>query len=57
MKEPIVSIAEYRKLLNDTKSSDEKIVERLEYLEAFCRNIIRGELEKWSKKKRTSPSR
>jgi len=43
---PILSIKEYRELLNDNITSDEKILARLEYLEAFFRNIIRLELEK-----------
>ena len=42
----IISIKEYRELLKDEITSDEKILERLEYLEPFCRNIIRPELEK-----------
>ena len=37
-------ITEYRELLNDHETSDTKILERLEYLEAFCRQIIRNEL-------------
>jgi hypothetical protein len=41
-----VSIKKYREILGDYLSSDEKILERLEYLEAFCGNIIRLELEK-----------
>lgn len=42
----LISIAEYRRLLGDYISTNERIVERLEYLEAFCRNIIKPELEK-----------
>lgn len=42
----LVSIAEYRRLLGDYVSTDERIRERLQYLEAFCRNIIRPELQK-----------
>ena len=41
----VVSIAEYRKVTGDHKSTDERIVERLRYLEAFCRNIIKPELK------------
>ena len=41
----VVSVAEYRKMLGDYKSTDERIVERLRYLEAFCRNIIKPELK------------
>lgn len=43
--EMVVSIAEYRRLLGDHVSTDQRIGERLRYLEAFCRNIIRPELE------------
>ncbi len=46
---PIISIAEYRELLKDTTSTDEKILERLRYIEAFCRNVIKIELEKYQK--------
>lgn len=41
----LVSIAEYRRLLGDDTSTDKRIVERLQYLEAFCRNIIKPELQ------------
>ena len=41
----VVSVAEYRKLLGDHQSTDERITERLRYLEAFCRNIIKPELK------------
>ena len=41
----MISIKEYRKILNDQVSSDEQVKQRLQYLEAFCRNIIRLELK------------
>lgn len=41
----IVSIKEYRQFLDDHTSTDKKITERLQYLEAFCRNIINHELQ------------
>jgi len=41
----LVTTKEYRELLNDNETSDEQIQKRLEYLEAFCRNIIRQELQ------------
>lgn len=47
--ETVISIDEYRKILGDSISSDEKIVQRLQYLEGFCRNIIRKELKKCQK--------
>lgn len=40
----MVTIAEYRKVLNDQRSSDEQIKQRLEYLEALLRNVIQSEL-------------
>lgn len=43
-KEPVVSVAEYRKLLNDNISTDEQIRVRIEYLEALCRNVARAEI-------------
>ena len=45
----MVSIAEYRKILNDQKSSDEQIQKRIDYLVAFCKNIISIELETYVK--------
>ena len=44
----MVSIEEYRKILNDKTSSDELVKRRIEYLEAFCRNIIQLELQKYA---------
>ena len=41
------SIERYRKLTGDFKSSDEQVQKKLDYLRAFCRNIIRSELESW----------
>ncbi len=43
----IISISEYRKLLDDNTSSDEEINKKVTYLEAFCRNIVRQDLEKF----------
>jgi hypothetical protein len=45
----MVSIEEYRKIMNDQTSSEEQIKKRLGYLEAFCRNVIKGEIEKFLK--------
>ena len=44
----VVSIKEYRQLLGDKISTDGDIVKRLQYLEAFCFNIVRLELNKIS---------
>lgn len=48
----VVSVSEYRKLLNDYKSTDEKITERVQFIEAFCRKIIRTELKVYAETKR-----
>jgi hypothetical protein len=49
-KEPVVSVAEYRKLLNDTNSSDEQIRARIGYLEGLCRNVARAEIKAYVSK-------
>ena len=51
-----VSVERYRKVLNDYESSDEKILQRLQYLEGFCRNISRLELEDYVKSKKRKQS-
>ena len=43
----IITVGEYRKILDDYASSDSQIKQRLQYLEAFCRNIIQDNLEKY----------
>ncbi|MEI7765611.1 MAG: hypothetical protein WCI93_03440 [bacterium] len=48
----MVSIDEYRKILGDYTSTDEQIKKRINYLEAFCRNIIKFELETYVKGKK-----
>lgn len=48
--EPVVSVQEYRKKLNDYESTDEQIIKRLEYVEALCRNVIRQEIENYAEK-------
>ena len=42
----VVSVKEYRKLLNDYTSTDKRITERIMYLDSLCRNIIKSELQK-----------
>lgn len=42
-----VSIEKYRKILNDYETPDERVQERLDYLNGFLRNIIRIELDKY----------
>jgi hypothetical protein len=46
-----VSIGKYRKIMNDDISTDEQIQARLDYLNAFLRNVIRAELEKYKESK------
>lgn len=41
-----VSIEEYRQLMNDHQSTDKRIIERVQFIESLCRNVIRIELEK-----------
>ena len=43
----MMTVSEYRKKLGDNKSTDDQIIERLNYLEAFFRNIIRIEIDKY----------
>lgn len=45
-----MTIKEYRALMKDNISSDEIIVRRLNYLKVFLRNIVKSELDKYSKK-------
>ncbi len=37
----MLSIEKYRKVLNDYETPDEKVRERLEFLDALFRNVIR----------------
>jgi hypothetical protein len=46
----MVTNEEYRKLLGDYKSTDEQIKKRVEYLEAFCRKVIKLELQNYGNK-------
>lgn len=45
----IISIEEYRAILDDSVSTPEEIRERIGYIEALCRGVIRGELENYGK--------
>ena len=49
-KRTLVSVVEYREQLNDTKSSNEEIIARLEYLETLCRHSIQTELKNYVEK-------
>lgn len=46
----VISIEEYRKILNDFSSTEEQIKKRLEFLEALCRNVAKLELENYVNK-------
>jgi hypothetical protein len=49
----MVTIEEYRKILNDYVSTEEQVNKRLNYLEALIRNVVRNELEHYAKKAKT----
>ena len=42
-----VSINDYRKIMGDKISTDKQIEKRIQYLDTFCRNIIKEELSKF----------
>lgn len=42
----VFSVEQYRKISGDTQSPEEIIKTRINYLESFCRKIIKLELEK-----------
>ncbi len=46
----VITIEEYRKMLNDYESPDEQIVKRLQYIEALSRNIVGFELENYARR-------
>jgi hypothetical protein len=48
----VISISEYRVLTSDYATSDDMIEKRIQFLEAFCRNVAKNELEKYVKKAR-----
>lgn len=49
-----MTVQEYRKIMNDDISTDERVQERINYLEALCRNIIKNELGNYRKASRIS---
>ena len=53
----MLTIKEYREILNDQTSSEEQITKRLQYLDAFCRNVIRLELKNVCQKKQIKQSK
>ena len=50
----MVTVEEYRKILNDYASTEEQINKRLKYLESLLRNVIRGEIEDYAKSKQAT---
>lgn len=42
---PILPVKEYREIMGDTLTPDQQIVEKIAFLESFCRSIIKGEIE------------
>lgn len=50
----MITIAEYRKILGDQISAEKQIKERINYLEALCRNIIKSEIENYVKAPNTN---
>lgn len=48
--DPVLSVAEYRALMNDYFTPDERIKERIDYLTRYTRKIIKMELEKLCQK-------
>ena len=53
----MLSIQEYREILKDDASSDEQIKKRLQYLEVFCRNVTKLEVENYVQKIRQGKKR
>ena len=49
-----VTIKDYREIMNDEISTDEQIEKRIEYIDNFCRNIIKAELSKFLTENRNS---
>jgi hypothetical protein len=43
----IISIEEYRKITQNKTISDDEIKKQVDYLEAFCHNIINLELKRY----------
>jgi hypothetical protein len=48
----LITVGEYRKMLNDYASSDDQIIKRLNYLEGFLRKRIRDGLKEYVKSKK-----
>ena len=49
----MVTVEEYKKILNDYKTSDELIKRRIEYITALCRNVARNEINIYVKKSKS----
>jgi len=45
----MITVEEYRSILNDNKSSDEVIKKRIDYITALCRNLAKDEIKNYVK--------
>lgn len=52
----VMRIEEYRKIMGDEESTDEKIQFRIDFLDALCRNIIRNTLDTYKKEITQTPT-
>lgn len=39
-----MTISEYRKIMGDTKATDERVQQRIDFIQSLCRNVIQEEL-------------
>gem|GEM_PF-2114187 len=49
IKTVMITVEEYRSILNDNKSSEEVIQKRIEYITAICKNIAKDEISNYVK--------
>ncbi len=43
----LLTIERYRKLTGDVLSSEDKVIQRLQFLDSLCRNFIKDEIQKY----------
>ena len=41
-----MTVNEYREITGDTDSTDERVQQRIDFIQALCSNVIREELRK-----------
>ena len=46
-KKLLIKIKEYRRIMKDEESTEDKIKVRVEFLEALCQNVIRNTLAEY----------